>query len=34
MATKTITLELDPCEKLRRAKGPGESFIEEANRPF
>lgn len=26
MATKTITLEIDAYEKLRRAKLPGESF--------
>lgn len=32
MATKTITLELDAYEKLRRAKRAGESFTEVVRR--
>ncbi len=32
MATKTITLELDAYEKLRRAKRGGESFTEVVRR--
>jgi len=32
MATKTITLEIDAYEKLRRSKRPGESFTEVVRR--
>ena len=32
MATKTITLEIDAYEKLKRAKRPGESFTEVVRR--
>jgi len=32
MATKTVTLELDAYEKLRRAKRPGESFTDVVRR--